>query len=77
MINKIKIWIRKKLFNMFANQLRRDPEYYYAWQANIAMAFKDEYNECTGYKNKEDIHKIANNGAKRFLNLLTYLGRVK
>ena len=78
MIKRIKVWIRRKLFNEFAKQLRKDSEYYYSWQANIAMAFKDEYDSCDKkYKNRQDIHEIANKGAKRFLNLITYLGRIK
>lgn len=49
---------------------------YYGWQANIAMAFKDRYSQ---YKQKEstsavlsdwDIHKIANQAAKNFLDTL-------
>jgi purine nucleoside phosphorylase len=55
--------------------LREDPELYYAYQANIAMAFVDTYHN---YKKKmdkaslnyEDIHTIANEAAQYFLNLL-------
>jgi ferredoxin-NADP reductase len=51
--------------------LREDEGLYYGYQANIAMAFKDEFARCKKqYKNKEDIHLIANNAAKNFLNLL-------
>ena len=50
--------------------IKDDPELYYAYQANIAMAFKDEYNRNhKKYKNKEDVHKIANTAAKNFLNI--------
>lgn len=49
----------------------KDPGYYYSWQANIAMAFKDEYSRNKKkYKNRQDIHEIANNAAKNFLNIL-------
>lgn len=48
-------------------ELKADPDYYYTWQANIAMAFFDEWREDT---EKTDIHTLANKGAKRFLDLL-------
>lgn len=52
---------------------KSDGSYYYSWQANIAMAFKDEgglftYNNLT----PELLHKIANDGAKRFLDILCH-----
>lgn len=47
---------------------------YYAWQANIAMAFFDEYfdHAARAYHahSMEFIHEIANKAAKRFLDLL-------
>ena len=51
-----------------SRHLLNDPDYRYTWQANIAMAFKDEHFRS---ENKEDIHEIANNAAKNFLRLLT------
>jgi hypothetical protein len=53
-------------------ELRKDNSegsYYYSWQANIAVAMQDAYNDA---KDKADIHKISNDGAKRFLDLLIY-----
>jgi hypothetical protein len=53
--------------------LRKDKDFYYSYQANIAMAFKDEYarhKRLKPYLNNNDIHNIANNAAKDFLNLL-------
>jgi acyl-CoA reductase-like NAD-dependent aldehyde dehydrogenase len=56
--------------------LREDKDFYYAYQANIAMAFKDAYwnyfklKGNTEYREVYDIHKIANQAAKNFLNLL-------
>jgi hypothetical protein len=47
--------------------LRTDPELYYAYQANIAVAMQDAYKDA---ENKQDIHAISNDGAKRFLDLL-------
>ena len=51
--------------------LKNDKELYYAYQANIAVQFQDEYarNEKK-YKNRSDIHEISNKAAKNFLNLL-------
>lgn len=51
--------------------LRDDPDLYYVYQANIAMAFQDEYYRYKKkYKNRGDIHQISNQGAKNFLDLL-------
>ena len=51
--------------------LKEDEDLYYAYQSNIAMAFKDEYDRNDKkYKNRTDVHEIANNAAKNFLNLL-------
>lgn len=58
------------------NHLKEDKtggSYYYAWQSNIAMAFKDEYyREALKEHTAEnvDIHKVANEAAKNFLDLL-------
>lgn len=65
----------KKAVKILIKELRKDKELYYVWQANIAMAFKDKYYWYKKKKNKrwlnqEDIHKIANESAKNFLNLL-------
>jgi len=49
-------------------ELKNDKEYYYAWQANIAMAFVDALD--SGYSSREKIHKKANQAAKYFLDLL-------
>lgn len=49
---------------------------YYTWQSNIAMPIIDtfnkyaEENEIVGSAMNLDIHKIANDGAKKFLDLL-------
>jgi hypothetical protein len=58
---------------------KAEGSYYYSWQANIAMAFKDEF--CRKYEEGGekgavyeledlDIHEIANDAAKNFLDLL-------
>jgi hypothetical protein len=61
-------------------QLRKDPQLYYAYQANIAMAFKDNVHWAadliiTGdskiYQMTPDqLHTITNDAAKYFLDLL-------
>lgn len=54
------------IIRLLSEKLKKDPDYYYSWQANIAMAFIDEY-----YRSKEkNIHEISNNAAKYFLDLL-------
>lgn len=51
--------------------LREDPDYFYTWQANIAMAFKDEiYMNPAHFADEFDFHTISNTAAKNFLNLL-------
>lgn len=56
---------------------KAEGSYYYAWQANIAMAFKDEYDQSANLdelyphqKSHINIHEIANNAAKNFLDML-------
>lgn len=58
--------------------LRSDPELFDGYKANIAMAFKDEYERQAprllkhgGRLNPSEVHEIANNAATNFLNLLT------
>jgi hypothetical protein len=63
----------KKAVKILSKNIKKDPELYYAYQANIAMQFKDEYSrkrKKKNYLNNEDIHEIANNAAKGFLDLL-------
>lgn len=54
--------------NVFASTLKKDRELYYTYQNNIAMAFQDAVTGA-GYR-FPDLHKLANDGAKDFLNLL-------
>jgi hypothetical protein len=61
--------------------IKEDPQFYIAYQANIAMAFVDEarnnnfIKEYTGnttwfeYIAEDDLHQLANQAAKRFLDL--------
>ncbi len=65
----------QKAIKILIKELKKDKEFYYGWQSNIAMAFKDKYynykkKEKKRWLNMEDLHKIANESAKEFLNLL-------
>lgn len=72
--NNKNITIRETVERL-CEELVKDRAYYYGWQANIAMAFQDEYYKhykemgMTGVE-IDSIHKISNNAAKNFLNLL-------
>jgi hypothetical protein len=58
------------------DQIKNDPELFRGWKDNIAMAFKDEYNRQYEFDAIDpvspDIHKIANDAAENFLNLLCH-----
>jgi hypothetical protein len=59
-----------KAVKTLTEALRKDPDFYRSYQANIAMAFKDEYDRSSKkYKNRGDIYKIANTAADNFMNL--------
>lgn len=54
---------------------KREGSYYYSWQANIAMAFKDTYKQrfpthADHTNAMANINEVANNAAKNFLDLL-------
>ena len=59
----------KQAVETLCKALREDSDYYYSWQANIAMQFKDEMGRG-GYEVDEQVHEIANDAAKAFLDLL-------
>lgn len=63
------------------NTLIKDEDYRRSWQANIAMAFKDEWQRSAdngGLPCKpEHIHEIANKAATYFLSLLCTGGEGK
>lgn len=54
---------------IFSRAIKDDPDYWRTWQANIAMAFKDEWERNINLKTS--IHIIANNAARNFLMQLT------
>lgn len=49
---------------------KSEGSYYYSWQANIAMAFKDEFDSKVNEYSGPEIHEIANQAAKNFLDML-------
>lgn len=61
----------KEAVELLCENLKSDETYYYSWQANIAMAFKDEYarNSPVGSR-LDNLHELSNNAAKNFLNQL-------
>lgn len=63
---------------VLCNALREDYSYYISWQANIAMAFQDEFKNQEKNHNgftrwlflENGLHTISNKAAENFLNLL-------
>ncbi len=55
------------MIQKLVEELKKDKDYYYGWQANIAVSIQDAYHKA---EDKTDIHKISNDGAKVFLDLL-------
>lgn len=58
----------KDAITHLSKELLTDDMYFYCWQANIAMAFKDECSR-RGYQ-FPDLHDVANTAAKNFLAIL-------
>lgn len=66
-------WILRFAIRILQKALSKDPSYYISWQSGIAMPFYDKYLEkrkSKRYLNNKDIHTVANEAAKNFLNLL-------
>lgn len=59
-------------FNRWSEELRKDKELYYAYQSSIAMSFKDAL--ANAGINFPQLHDLANDAAKNFLNLLIVKG---
>ena len=59
----------QEAFKVVAKNIKDDSGLYYAYQSNIAMAFKDEV--ARRGLHLPDVHEIANEAAKYFLNNLT------
>lgn len=66
----------KQAIEILVKAIKDDKDLYYAWQSNIAMAIKDEWDKempVRGIRGaSKDIHVLANESAKRFLDLLIY-----
>ena len=59
-----------KAVKTLTSAIKKDEGFYQCYKASIAMAFKDEFDRCDKkYKNRKDIHDIANKGADNFLKL--------
>ena len=59
---------------------KSEGSYYYSWQANIAMAFKDEWDREQFQQSDQDsaaVHRLANNAAKNFLEMLCHEAEVE
>lgn len=68
----------KHAVKIIVNALKTDESYRIGWQANIAMAFKDEFTKTNpDLKSTSDyeLHIIANQASNNFLNLLCEDGR--
>ena len=62
-----------KAVKTLVEALKTDESYRIGWQANIAMAFKDEFTKTNpDLKSTSDyeLHIIANQASNNFLNLL-------
>lgn len=60
----------KEAMSVVTKAIREDEGYRIGWKANIAMAFKDEWDDDKRKGTLRDVHTIANDAADRFLNLL-------
>lgn len=66
----------KEAVEILIKALKESPGYYYGWQTNIAMAFKDEFwRTCTTHQHldlmdEDSLHTIANIAADNFLKQL-------
>jgi hypothetical protein len=49
--------------------LREDPEFYYGYQSNIAMAFYDEAKKQLKSESRKRLQNISNQAAKNFLDV--------
>jgi hypothetical protein len=64
----------QKAVKVLTKALKDDPGFYLSYQSNIAMAFQDEWDRQAKLHPLEtaDVHKVANNAAKNFLNMWIY-----
>ncbi len=67
-----------KAVKLVCKELKADPDYRMSWQANIAMAFKDEFERGAEFNTtpltnveRDALHTAASKAADNFLNTLT------
>jgi len=70
----------KKAVTKVTEELSKDKGFFIGYTANIAMAFIDAFNEFyqdqpISNKTKNQIHEIANIGAKKFLQTWIAVGK--
>lgn len=60
-----------KAFGIVCDELKKDPEYRQVWEANIAMAFKDQFHFSGHKHNRKVVHEVANKAAAAFIDQIT------
>ncbi|MCP3685393.1 MAG: hypothetical protein GY861_22305 [bacterium] len=59
----------EKAVRILTKAIKEDPDFYYSYQANIAVAFQDEAERQNSEDPFEKIYSISNEAAKNFLDL--------
>ena len=66
----------QKALKVVTDGIKNDPDLYITYQIDIARAFTDEFHRIAGepgemvFVNSDELHEIADQAAKNFLNLL-------
>lgn len=60
-----------KAFGIVCDELKKDQEYRQVLEANIAMAFKDQFHFSGHKHNRKVVHEVANKAAAAFIDMLT------
>lgn len=60
----------KDALNVICNAIKKDKGYRIGWEANIAMAFKDQFHFSGHKHDPEIVHEVANKAAAAFLDQL-------
>jgi hypothetical protein len=67
-------WAVKLVIKKLKKDKEKTNSMFYTWQSSIAISFIDEYTKQVGrdctINSFEVVHKVANQAAKDFLNLL-------
>lgn len=59
-----------KAMGTLRERLKADKDYYYGWQANIAMAYQDQALRSGTRDSVRTLQSVSNEAAKNFLNML-------